>query len=81
MAIYELQILGITILLLYSHLVYLILKVLTWEIYNMKYEFAKQPIIKWQCQYGKLFYDSDFKSTFEVLNNFVFQWQHSFVRY
>ena len=36
------------IILLYGHLVYFILKVLAWEICNMKWEFAKKVIIKSQ---------------------------------
>ena len=48
---------------LYGHLkvVYLILKVLAWEICNMKWWFAKKVIIKSQRQfmYGSNFYGSD----------------------
>ena len=49
------------IILLYGHLVYFILKVLAWEICNMKWEFAKKVIIKPQRQfmYGLNFYVSD----------------------
>ena len=49
------------IILLYGHLVYFILKVLAWEICNMKWGFAKKVIIKSQRQfmYGSNFYGSD----------------------
>ena len=39
------------IILLYGHLVYFILKVLAWEIWNMKWGFAKKVIIKSQRQF------------------------------
>ena len=39
------------IILLYGHLVYFIIKVLAWEICNMKWGFAKKVIIKSQRQF------------------------------
>ena len=49
------------IILLYGHPVYFILKVLAWEIFNMKWGFAKKVIIKSQRQfmYSSNFYGSD----------------------
>ena len=49
---------------LYGHLVYFILKVLVWEICNMKWGFAQKVIIKSQRQfmYGSNFYGSDVTS-------------------
>ena len=49
------------IILLYGHLVYFILKILAWEICNMKWGYAKKVIIKSQRQflYGSNFYGSD----------------------
>ena len=49
------------IILLYGHLVCFILKLLAWEICNMKWGFAKKVIIKSQRQfsYGSNFYESD----------------------
>ena len=49
------------IILLYGHLVYFILKVLAWEISNMKWGFTKKVIIKSQKQfmYGSNFHGSD----------------------
>ena len=48
---------------MYGHLVYFILKVLAWEICNMKWGFAKKVIIKSQRQlmYGSNFYELDVK--------------------
>ena len=42
-------------------LVYLILKVLAWEIFNMNQEFAKKAIIKsqWQFIFATNFYETD----------------------
>ena len=53
------------IILLYGHLVYVLhLKVLAWEICNMKRGFDKKVILKSQRQfmYGSNFYESDFTS-------------------
>ena len=70
------------IILLYGHLVYFILKVLAWEICNMKWGFAKKVIIKSQRQfmYGSNFYGSDvtmsffkFKDSNFKLNVTIFQ--------
>ena len=49
------------IILLYGHLVCFILKLLAWEICNMKWGFAKKVKIKSQRQfiYGSNFYESD----------------------
>ena len=49
------------IILLYGHLVCFILKVLAWEISNMKWGFAKKVLIKSQRQfmYGSNFYETD----------------------
>ena len=49
------------IILLYWHLVYFILKVLAWDICDMKWGFAKNVIIESQRQfmYGSNFYGSD----------------------
>ena len=46
---------------MYGHLVHIILKVLAWEICNLKWGFAKKVIIKSERQfmYGSNFYESD----------------------
>ena len=56
------------IILLYGHLVYFILKVLAWEICNVKWGFARKVIVKPQRQfmYGSIFYGSDI-----MYNDFV----------
>ena len=62
------------IILLYGHLVYFILKVLAWEICNMKWGFAKKVIIKSQRQfmYGSNFYGSDVRYIvlFHTISNY-----------
>ena len=63
------------IILLYGHLVYFILKVLAWEICNMKWGFAKKVLLKSQRQfmYGSNFYESDVSNRRH--NNIILDWK------
>ena len=62
------------IILFYGHLVYFILKVLAWEICNMKWGFAKKIIIKSKRQfmYGSNFYGSDVIHSWKTCTNMNF---------